>query len=316
MEKVFCTIITRSHLSWALALVDSLRQFDPVLPFSILITDADTLAPDATAGLPGVEILSLKDMVHTGLGRDIATKYTDQPDELRWSLKPVLMLHLHQRYAKVIYGDCDLHFFNDPCFLWRELDDANMLLSPHWRSGRATVDRANFAELFVGGLYNGGFVASSQRASAPLTRWAENCLEICVKDLSNGQYVDQTHLNLLPIYFERIKVIKHRGCNVANWNMVECRRERSTTGEVIINAEFPIVFIHFTRSTIDGIVSGLDGQLMDHVYVLRDRLLTHGHGKDIIFASKERLARKADAIVERSLFERGIRYMMRTVRRS
>ncbi|HRH70951.1 MAG: hypothetical protein JNL43_07135 [Flavobacteriales bacterium] len=314
--RCFCTIITRSHLSWALALVDSVRQFDRALPFCILVTDTETMEPGAIGPIEGVEVLFLKDVAKTGLGRDIATKYADKPDELRWSLKPVLMLHLHQRYTKVIYGDCDLHFFNDPGSLWHELDDADMLLSPHFRSGRATVDRANFAELFVGGLYNGGFVASTHRASAPLTRWAENCLEVCVKDLSKGQYVDQTHLNLLPIYFDRIKVIKHRGCNVANWNMVECRRERSSAGEVLINGVFPIIFIHFTRSTIDGIVSGVDGLLMEHVSILRDRLLAHGSGKDIILAAKERLARKAEAIVERGFFERGIRYMVRKVRRS
>lgn len=292
MEKVFCTIITRSHWAWALALLDSLRQFDPELPFAVLITDIDRLEPQELRGVENVEVLFLKEVVQVDLGRRIAAKYAAQSDELRWSLKPVLMTHLLKRYGKVIYGDCDLHFFSDPAWLWKELDTAHVLLSPHWRSSVATKDRPNFDLLYVGGLYNGGFVGAARGGIAALTAWGENCAEVCIKDFSQGQYVDQTHLNLLPVYFDDVRVLKHRGCNVANWNMVECARTTTADGTVTINATYPIVFIHFTRSMIDGIVSGTDGLLMPHVNTLRDRLLARGHGQDIIAASKERLQRK------------------------
>lgn len=302
--RCFCTIITRSHLGWALALVGSLRQFDPHLPFVILITDVDHLDQKEVGNAAGVEVLFMKDVLSTDLGKHIATKYAQQSDELRWSLKSVLMLQLLDRYDKVIYGDCDLHFFNDPNWLWSELDAADILLTPHWRSSRATVDRPNFKELYQGGLYNGGFVAAAQGGRAALQAWGENCLEICVKDLSIGQYVDQAHLNLLPIYFDRVYPLKHRGCNVANWNMVECERTKTADGTIVINGKFPIVFIHFTRSMIDGIVSGVDPLLMPHLTTLRDRLLQHGFPKDLIADSKERLARKAESAKPPSIPQR------------
>jgi len=303
-DKAFCTIITRSHLGWALALGASLRQFDPALPFVILITDVEQLVPEATKGLPDVEVLFLKDMLHGDLGIGIATKYADQPDELRWSLKPVLMMHLLERYQKVIYGDCDLHFFSDPAWIWAELDHADVLVSPHWRSAVATVDRPNFDLLYVGGLYNGGFVAAGRGGSKALNAWGENCAEVCIRDFTKGQFVDQTHLNLLPVYFDRVYPLKYRGCNVANWNMVECERTKAADGTIMINGKFPIVFIHFTRSMIDGIVSGVDPLLMPHLTTLRDRLLQHGFDKDIIADSKERLARKAEAAKPPSIPQR------------
>lgn len=292
MEKVFCTIITRSHLPWALALLRSLRQFDEHLPFVILITDVDMIRPEELMDQEDLEVLFLKDVSRTDLGSRIATAYAAQSDELRWSMKPVLMALLLERYTKVIYGDCDLHFFTDPAWLWKELDTAHVLLSPHWRSSVATIDRPNFDLLYVGGLYNGGFVAASKAGVPALVAWGENCAQVCIKDFTKGQYVDQTHLNLLPVYFDHITVLKHRGCNVANWNMAECRRSASADGTVMINNAFPIVFIHFTRSMIDGIVSGTDGLLMPHLVTLRDRLVQAGLGKDLIADSEQRLAER------------------------
>lgn len=291
-EYCFCTIITRSHLGWALALCDSLRQWEAALPFVILVSDVEDAATLDAGGRRGVEFLLLEDMKRTALGSAICTKYAEQSDELRWSLKPVLMLHLLQRARKVMYGDCDLHFYSAPDRLWKELDTATLLLSPHWRSATATVDRANFDLLYVGGLYNGGFVAASRGGEPALEAWGANCLEVCIKDFTQGQYVDQTHLNLLPVYFDGVRVLKHRGCNVANWNMVECARTTMPDGAVLINGVHPIVFIHFTRSMIDGIVSGVDGALMPHLRIFRDRLLAAGFAKDVIADSEHRLAEK------------------------
>lgn len=291
-EHCFCTIITLSHATWALALCDSLREQDPALPFVILITD---LPVDQTLDLGGrseVEVLRTGDLTHLPLGMAVATRYADQKDHMRWCMKPVLMQYLHERYEKVIYGDCDLHFYNDPAFIWERLDVVDVLLTPHWRSSRASMDRSNFDLLYVGGLYNAGFIAAHRRGAAPLQAWGENCLEVCFKDFTKGQCDDQAHLNLLPIYFEGVEVLKHRGCNVANWNMVECARTLSADGEVLINDTFPIVFIHYTRTMIDGIVSGVDGLLRPHLDVLLERLAAAGFTRDLIAESEQRLAEK------------------------
>lgn len=307
--RCFCTIITRSHLPWALALAGSLRQHEPELPFHILITDLDPSAKVEVGAMGDITIVRLSDVMDVSVGRALAAKYADRSDELRWTMKPVLMEYLHQRYEKVAYGDCDLHFFTDHTWLWEELDRSVMLLTPHWRSSRAAVDRANFDLLFVEGLYNAGFVAAHRKASSPLRRWAENCLEVCVKDAGTGQFVDQTHLNVLPIYFEGVVPLKHRGCNVANWNMVECPRSLGPDGEVRIQGSYPVVFIHFTRSMIDGITSGVDALLLPHLTTLRDRLIAHGLGRDIIAGSRER--QLAPPVGVRTRIGRAVKRIMR-----
>jgi hypothetical protein len=69
----------------------------------------------------------------------------------------------------------------------------------------------------------------------------------------------------MPVYFaDRVGIVNHKGCNVSNWNRVECKRTL-VDGKTLINEAFPIVFIHFTQATINYIVSGEDLLLKPHL---------------------------------------------------
>lgn len=264
MSVAFCTIITRSHLHWALALRASLEKHQPGLHFVILVTDADDvqLPPDQQER---TTVMRLADLRDGGVGDAIQQRYAAQADELRWSLKPVLMLKLLERFDKVLYGDCDLHFFAPIQMLLDQLDRERMLLAPHWRWSQPDGHAREFVLLMTEGLFNGGFVGAHRSARAPLEHWARNCLALCVVDRSRAQFVDQSHLNILPVYHEGIGIIRHRGCNLAFWNRQENVRSAGTDGEVRINGEFPVVFIHFTKSTIRSIATGEDHLLMPYL---------------------------------------------------
>jgi hypothetical protein len=279
MGHTFCTIITASHLPWAIALTRSLRDCGSTAGMSILVVDAvqDTLIKEQ-----GVELVTLEEMRHSDLGRRICDRYATMPDALRWSLKPVLMKHLLDLYDKVIYLDWDLHFYSDPGFLWNELDGSSVLLSPHWRSSRVSIDRPNFEVLLVGGLFNAGFVGANRAGIPALDHWGENCFDLCIKDFTKAMCDDQHYLNLLPVYFENVGILRHRGCNLANWNMVECERTMGKDGEVLINGEYPVIFVHFTRSTIKGILKGCDPLLRTHLQQLDERLEQVAPGTGLI----------------------------------
>jgi hypothetical protein len=83
----------------------------------------------------------------------------------------------------------------------------------------------------------------------------------------------------MPIFFDGVYSLKHRGCNVANWNRLECRREKQVDGTVQINDQYPIVFIHFTKSTITGILTGEDASLMP--YFKKFNACVQQHAPDI-----------------------------------
>jgi len=276
--KCFCTIITANFLPYVLALNESLLQFDDSIQLNVLISDRDEILIDAAKQFSNLRFYFANEICADGIAEKIRDKYRGADmDCFRWSMKPVFMRYLIKKkgFEKIIYVDSDVHFFGDYQFLFDELDQSNVLLTPHWRTSDPHVDSANFLHLYNAGLYNGGFVGANASAVDALDWWARACEFICVKDTSIGQFVDQTHLNLLPVYFDRVKILKHRGCNVANWNQVECRRVKK--GEhVLINGDTPIIFIHFTKSTIRGILSGADAELDAYLQKYSNKLNKYG----------------------------------------
>ena len=273
----FCTIVTKDYLAWSLTFYEAIRAFDDAVILNVLVTDVVS-ANEISIGLPvNVIVYTIEDVNKSDIAQKLHEKYKAQPNVLRWSFKPVFMSFLLTKFDKVIYSDSDIYYCNDYQFLFNELETNNVLLTPHWRSKDPEIDKSNFQLLFNGGLYNGGFVAANKKGKHILQFWAKNCLEICELNLSKGHFADQTHLNLLPIYFDNVKVLKHRGCNIANWNQIECKRTKNEkTNEVTIQHKYPIVFIHFTKSTIIGVIKGVDPLLAPYLAKFNTSIVNHG----------------------------------------
>lgn len=207
-------------------------------------------------------------MCMSGIGKKIEEKYRKSSmDRFRWSLKPVFIKYLLQEknYDKVIFVDPDLYFFNDYDFLFDELDLFDILLTPHWRNRDPSVDPANFHANFVDGIFNAGFIGVSKNGYDAMDWWARACEYACKKDPEIGLFDDQAYLNVFPVYFRNVGILRHKGCNVANWNRVECPRIVQSDGSVLINGTYPIIFIHFHRKTILSIIRGTDPHLFPYL---------------------------------------------------
>ncbi|MCB9205105.1 MAG: hypothetical protein H6603_09045 [Flavobacteriales bacterium] len=179
-------------------------------------------------------------------------------NHLRWSLKPVMISSLLEDYEKVIYLDNDTFFFNDPSFLFDELDKHDILLTPH-NYPRDPKKNQNWLEAnFKVGLYNAGFIAVNRSAKHIMDWWADCCLYRCEKSLLRGLFDDQKYLDLVPIMHPNTKVLEHKGCNIAGWNNEVCKRVEQPDGSVLIDNKWPIVFIHFNGFTNRAIVNGDD----------------------------------------------------------
>ncbi len=274
----FCTISTLDYMPYVCALYDSLMRFNSDVVLNVFISDAACAGADRITSSHGIRLYGTDDLCMNGTGRKILEKYRAvSMDAFRWAMKPVFLQHLLERgHAEaLIYVDNDIHFFNDYSFLFDELETHDIILTPHWRSSDPQADSTNFFTLYTSGLYNGGFVGVTRDALPALAWWASACLYVCEKNAARGQFVDQAHLNLLPVYFDRVKIIRHRGCNVANWNRLECRRVQRD-GTVLINGVYSVVFIHFTHSTIRGIDRGDDAPLAPFLQEYRESLRRHG----------------------------------------
>lgn len=272
-DQTYCTIITSDYFFYAKALFDSLKKYNNTINFQVLIVDGY----DEAYSYDTIDVISLEE-IKTNLASDYDSirKYEeDKKSNLRWALKPLFLKYLIKLrgFQKVLFLDPDLYFYQTPEFLFDELNTADVIITPHWRSKDPNKDKSNFDLLFTGGLYNAGFFGCNENALNILDWWLLVCAYKMQK--TNGFYVDQAYLNLIPIYFSsQVKILEHKGCNVSNWNLIECERTKNGE-EILINNKYPIIFIHFTNATINMIANGKDKLLLPFLEHYKSGLLLH-----------------------------------------
>lgn len=242
-QRSYCTISTASHLYKSYALADSLLPYQGQL--NVLLVDE---APP-TKGFPdNVVFHTLTDM-RSSLGVGIKNKYASNKDKLRWSLKPIFLTHLLSSLSSVIYVDNDVYFYGNPGFLFDELIDHPILLTPHHYPRDPKENQNWFEANFRVGLYNAGFVGANNKAIPALNWWAEACLYRCEKNYLRGLFDDQKYLDLIPIIEPQTKVIHHKGCNTAGWNS-KYTDIRLINQNYFIHDSTPLIFYHFNNFSL------------------------------------------------------------------
>ena len=269
----FCTIITNNYLPYANTLLASIRKFNSNINFNVIFSNVSDSVEIISPSKDGQTYYHFtNDLCQSGVGKQIFDKYSGfNSDAFRWSMKPVFLNYLirKKKYEKVIYVDCDIFFFNQYMYLFEELNNYSVLLTPHWRSKDPIMDYDNFKCLFKDGLYNGGFIGINKNGVSAMDWWARACLLSCAKGEFEGQFDDQAYLNLLPVYFDHVKILKHQGCNVAVWNKIECKRVMQPDGTIKINDRYPIVFIHFVKKVFWDSDVQLNGYLHQFLETLK-----------------------------------------------
>lgn len=261
MSFHFCTISTKSHMFKVKALFESLQKIDSRAALFVLVVDGPLIQEKAS--IPNLNLYPLEEL-NSSLSIKIKKKYKYQSDRLRWSLKPVFLKFLLEieSVEKLIYIDNDVAFFSDFSFLFDALSNNNVLLTPH-NYPRYPDKMQNWLEAnFRVGLYNAGFVGVNKSASHMLDWWAHCCLYRCEKSAWRGLFDDQKYLDLVPIIEPNSLVLQHPGCNIAEWNRAVCHRSIDPkNGNIVINENWPVVFIHFNRTTVQSFYNGEDALL-------------------------------------------------------
>lgn len=267
MKSTFCTIITEDFYPMALTLYDSIEENGNASLNILIAAYKEKVSLKIQTNPKRIRVYFLDDIENFYITKEIYRKYFNTNiDSFRWSMKSVFMLFLLSicGYEKVIFVDPDIYFFDKYDFLFNILDKHNIILSPHWRPTNPKISPTGFIFNFKDGIFNGGFVGSNNKAIRVLEWWAEACLFKCEKDYENGLYVDQKYLDMFILFDDNIHILRHRGCNVANWNICECKRT-VINNSTFINEKFPIIFIHFSPNTIKGILNGQDKYLKTYL---------------------------------------------------
>jgi len=233
----------------------------PGTSLQVLVVDEHT---DQSAG--NFVLHRVDTLAESAYFKGIQKKYGQtNPDYFRWALKPVFIGTLLEKgFTKVLFTDPDVYFVGNFSFLFDALDTSNVLLTPHWANTDPTENEDSLLAVLKGGLYNAGFVGANSSGAEAMNWWAGMCHYKTEDRKELGLFVDQKYLDILPVQFEKVEVIKHRGCNLASWNIDTSKREL-VNGQLLINGSFEPVFIHFAKDTIVNILNRNDAYLKPYL---------------------------------------------------
>ncbi|WP_428929785.1 hypothetical protein [Marinibacterium sp. SX1] len=153
---------------------------------------------------------------------------------------------------KLFYFDPDIGVFNPMTPVVDLLDDFSIVLTPHQVNPEPQSDmvaiRDNEIASLDYGIFNLGFLAiANDDEGRRFARWWEDRLQDwCHDRLDLGIFVDQKWCNLVPCFFDNVKVLRDPGYNVASWNLSQREMTFDAAGTALINGQ-PLRFYHFTK---------------------------------------------------------------------
>ncbi|MBO0936928.1 glycosyl transferase [Fibrella sp. HMF5335] len=222
------TICSVNYLAQARTLGDSLRQTNPDWQFIIGLVD-----DLATANLPA-ELVPAYPMIEVAsLGIPDFAGMCDRYDitELNTAVKPFFIEFLFDgRHApgqpkpdSVIYFDPDIIVFQPLNQLAASLKNYSLVVTPHTVEPTPDWETPNEQHHLNTGIFNLGFIGlrNDDIARSFVHWWQQRLTYECRIDLCAGLFVDQQWVNFAPIYYPGVLVEKHRGYNVAYWNVHE-----------------------------------------------------------------------------------------------
>lgn len=248
--KVLCySSFTFSYLNRARVLFQTLRRFHPDWDLVALITDRP---PEGFAFDPAAEPFDRVAWAED-LGIDGFQSWLFKHDvvEVCTAVKGPF---IHQACASgadaVIYLDPDTALFAPLDPLIEMLGEHDILLTPHLVD--PNDDPAAIADNDLSasrtGIFNLGFVAirTTGEGARFAKWWNDRLLRYCYDDMPSGLFVDQRWCDHVPALFDKVKVVRDPGYNVASWNLSRRTVSVEKDGRILVNGS-PLRFWHFTK---------------------------------------------------------------------
>lgn len=240
------TICSNNYLSEAIVLGDSLTsnglnrdcfkiyladKFSQEIDYSSIVYDIieveSTVIPDFEKIKESYNIIEFNTAVKPSLFKALMN---DFPNENLFS-----------------YLDPDIYVISDfeKC-VTAEIEKNSILLTPHITEP-LSINTLPFENDFLNyGIYNLGFLAvlRAEETFNFLHWWEQRTINMGVINVENGLFVDQLWINLVPIFFSKVKITYNLGLNVAFWNINQRKIEKKSKLYYVRNYE--LIFIHFS----------------------------------------------------------------------
>jgi len=266
MEDIYCTYFDHNYLSRGIVMFESLRRFEPDTPIYVLALSDLCESMLRELALTNVEIIPLA-VLESAYPELVAVKPTRRTIEYYFTLSPFLPHYLFSRTEadRITYIDGDLYFFTSPVPVRQSLGNASVAITPH----RFSFEFRNHVQY---GLFNVAWITYRRcdEALNCLNAYKADCIAWCYDRVEDGRFGDQKYLDTWPDRYPSLKIIAHKGVNVANWNIHN--HIIRLKNDVVMIDDDPLVFFHFASTQL-----GPDGSA--HVIV------THrgGRSKAVLF---------------------------------
>ncbi|MEW6532154.1 MAG: glycosyl transferase [Thermodesulfobacteriota bacterium] len=243
MTRHFCTYFDKHYLVRALALYQSLQKHCPSFTLSALCLDPESYSILANMSLPCVQVIALEELERSDPAL-LNAKSSRSRLDYYFTLTPAFVLMLLKGSTTgdvVTYLDADLYFFRDPEPLFSELQAHSVGIIEH----RFPRDLEYLARKF--GTFNVAWVnfRNDDEGDACVRWWREQCLTWCYEKRTENRFADQKYLDEWPERFSNLRVLQHKGANLAPWNLRNYDLTRTADG-VCVDGE-PLLFFHFHR---------------------------------------------------------------------
>ena len=217
-STALATIVSKSYLSFARVLAESIRRMHPDLPFFVLLADEPEACFDPAE--EPFEMIRLDELRIPELAR-FRFHYTQQP--LTYASTPFLLAHLIARGCeRVIFVKQESLVLGDLGDVFDLLRTTSIVLTPHLVAPLAGADRiARELNILQSGTFNVGLlgVAATQVTARFLEWWQDRVYTHCRHAIGEGMHYEQRWLDLVPGQFGDVLVLRDPAYNVGHWNL-------------------------------------------------------------------------------------------------
>lgn len=188
------------------------------------------------------------------LAADWSTKSYSTTMQTLMANRPKAVLELfRQGYKEVLFLGADVHFYAP---FWAILNQyqGGAVLTPHITEPLPyDAKTPTTMQVHRTGQCNSDFVLWRETDSTiRFLEWQADRLEqVCKDEVQTGFFYDQVYLSYAPYFIQQAQIIKHKGFNVAYWNLPHRRVSRTQNKEWTVNQEELLYCFQFSGYDIN-----------------------------------------------------------------
>lgn len=228
-------------------LCGSIRRHHPEATIHLALAD---LRPDwlDTANEPFDDVM---DVSQLGIPNWQPWTFRHSIVELSTAIKPFALKRLLERpdCDRVLYFDPDMVLFSRVDDILDALSASNVTLTPHQSKPETSYEAVIDNEIgsLKWGVFNLGFIGVRDTGEGHrfCQWWADRVYDFCRDDVPNGLFTDQKWINLAPVFFEGVHIVRGARHNVATWNLTTREFGGRIESGFTVDGE-PLGFYHFT----------------------------------------------------------------------